>query len=317
MKRFLIAVIPFLVSAVAHGAEAPQLDASASSQAIVVPDTPPPTLDALMRPESKATSKVTDLRRQMLLEAGRTVGFRGGMAARAYELIGVLKGRASSLDTMYQFAPLISKNGTLPPVIVEARDLSAFAPDQIRTANRVYKIEREERFVSVPPTWRDYLFVGLPVNSSVDLPAFAARPQDSDEEKIWQKVVKEGWDDGYKQADAILAANFNRLTRDYTGIQLYSTLLQSNMISSTRIAESQQTVTGDGKQLMLGDKLRRVTERAKFETDPNKWRPTVNKGQAPRKVAAPTAPPAPVQSIPVATPAPSPSPITPEPASKP
>ena len=41
------------------------------------------------------------------------------------------------------------------------------------------------------------------------------------------------------------------------------------------MAESQQTVTGDGKQMMLGDKLRRVTGRATFETDPKKWRPTV------------------------------------------
>jgi defect-in-organelle-trafficking protein DotC len=51
---------------------------------------------------------------------------------------------------MFKFAPMIAKNGTLPPVIVEARDVAAFSQDQVRTANRVYKIEREERFVSVP-----------------------------------------------------------------------------------------------------------------------------------------------------------------------
>jgi len=58
-------------------------------------------------------------------------------------------------------------------------------------------------------------------------------------------------------------------------MHLYSSLLQNDMISSTSVAESQQTVTGDGKQMMLGDKLRRVTGRATFETDPKKWRPTV------------------------------------------
>ncbi len=49
------------------------------------------------------------------------------------------------------------------------------------------------------------------------------------------------------------------------------------MISTTKVAESQQTVTGDGKQLLLGDKLKRVTDKAKFETDPGKWRPTIKR----------------------------------------
>lgn len=122
----------------------------------------------------------------------------------------------------------------------------------------------------------------FPIKGGVDLPTFDARPQNSNEESVWRSAVKTGWDDGQKQADAILDANFNRLTRDYTGMLLYSTLLQEGMISSTRVAESSQTVTGDGKQLMLGDTLRRVTSsKASFETNPNKWRPTVNRGKAP------------------------------------
>ncbi|CAH2902547.1 MAG: IncI1 plasmid conjugative transfer protein TraI [uncultured Paraburkholderia sp.] len=79
------------------------------------------------------------------------------MAARARVLRDALNARADNLDTIFQFSPLINRNGTIPPVIVEARELSSFSPDQIRTANRVYKIGKEERFVSVPPTWRDYL----------------------------------------------------------------------------------------------------------------------------------------------------------------
>lgn len=63
------------------------------------------------------------------------------------------------------------------------------------------------------------------------------------------------------------------------------------MITTTRVAESQQTVTGDSKQMMLGDKLRRVTDKAKFVTDPGKWRPSVKKDAAkPNPVVAPTAP---------------------------
>lgn len=290
MKRLLLAALPMTICLSAHAADDLAIDPSSKDSKPPV-EMAPPDLDALLHPQSQASTKVTDIRSQLLSGVGHTVGFRGGMAARGHELIDVLNKREPALNAMYKFAPLIARNGTLPPVIVEARDLAAFSPDQIRTANRVYKIEREERFVSVPPTWRDYLYVGLPVRQSVELPTFEARPQTDDEEKIWQAAVRDGWADGYKQADAVLEANFHRLTRDYTGMHLYSTLLQADMISTTRVAESQQTVTGDGKQLMLGDKLRRVTDKAKFVTDPGKWRPTVKRDGS---TVAPPSPPAPV-----------------------
>lgn len=277
MKCFIIAAIPFLVSGVVYASE-PQVKHDHSTAS--VPEEPLVTLESLLNPISISATGVNDLRTEMLTQVGKTVGFRGGMAARGRVLIDVLKIRSDRLDTIFQFAPLINKNGTIPPVIVEARDLSAFAPEQIRSANRVYKIEREERFVSVPPTWRDYLFVGLPARGSVDMPTLDARPQNDREQAIWKVAVIDGWKDGESQASEILSANFNRLTRDYTGMMLYSTLLQAGMITSTRVAESSQTVTGDGKQLMLGETLRRVTSKASFETDPNKWRPTVNKGKS-------------------------------------
>jgi defect-in-organelle-trafficking protein DotC len=78
-------------------------------------------------------------------------------------------------------------------------------------------------------------------------------------------------------------------------MHLYSTLLQADMITTTRVAESQQTVTGDSKQLMLGDKLRRVTDKAKFITDPGKWRPTVKKEAPKPKPAVAPIPQVPAQ----------------------
>ncbi|MNJ37261.1 Toxin co-regulated pilus biosynthesis protein Q [compost metagenome] len=166
-------------------------------------------------------------------------------------------------------------------MIVESRDVASFSSDQIRTANLVYKKERDERFVSVPPTWRDYLLVGLPTQANVDLPVMEARPVDSAEMKIWQEAVKQGWQEGADQAVAILDANFNRLTRDYKGMLLYSTLLQQGMVGRSQVVESQQTVTGDGGQLTLGDKMRRLIGKAEFQVDASKWRPTIKVGPLP------------------------------------
>jgi defect in organelle trafficking protein DotC len=243
-----------------------------------------PTLDALANPPGALQTSVTDLRAQMLNDAGMTVGFRGGMAARAQELTQALDKRASQLDTLVQFAPLVSKQGTLPPVIVQAKDVAAFAKDQVRMAHQVYKMEREERFVSVPPTWRDYLLVGLHIQGAVELPLQSARPTGSSEHTIWRTAVQSGWADGVQQANAVLAANFNRLARDYSGMVLYSTLLQQGMVVRTRVAESRQVLSGNHQEMILGDTLRRVTDKARLETDTRLWRAAIRK---PKAVLAP------------------------------
>ena len=234
------------------------------------------SLEALSNPESKASTGITDLRLQLLRDGARTVGFRGGLAARAKELVDALSLRALDMEQIAPFATLVTKDGNVPPVIVEARDVAAFAPDQIRTALAVYDIKVPERFVSVAPTWRDYLLVGLRPKSA-ELPELGARPQNEAERVVWKEAVAAGWAEGTRQADAILHANFKRLVRDYDGMLLYSSLLQQGMLTQTRVAETTQTVSGDTHQIAVGDTLRRFTAKATFQTDARRWKPTVAK----------------------------------------
>lgn len=260
-------------------------------QGPAIPVSAAPTLESLSNPASKAKTGVPDLRAQMLHDAAHTVGFRGGMAARTQELLRALNRRADMLAVMFQFSPLVSPSGTIPPVIVAAKDVATFTPDQVRTANQVYKIEREERFVSVPPSWRDYLLTGLPIKPDVELPELPVRPQNDQEDTLWKAGVADGWQEGRRQADAILEVNFHRIVRDYAGMMTYAKLLQQGMISTTRVAEAQQTVTGDARQIVLGDTLRRVTAKAGFETDPRRWRPTMRSAAASSPASAASAAP--------------------------
>ncbi|HBW0379825.1 TPA: type IV secretion system DotC family protein, partial [Klebsiella pneumoniae] len=69
--------------------------------------------------------------------------------------------------------------------------------------------------------------------------------------------------------------NFNRLTRDYTGMLRYSTLLQQGMIKAPVITQQQQTVTGDKNRLMLGDKTKRMKQQAEFDINKRSWKPTI------------------------------------------
>lgn len=243
-------------------------------QSVLADDTEAPKginyyLDPPSNPESES-----DIGSSMLNEAAHTIGFRGGKAERATELRAALEKQRSNLDYMYSFQPLISPDGYLPPVIVEAKDVAHITNEQIRTANRAYDIVVPARFVSNPPTWKSYLLTGLLANR-IELPEPAAMPKDSKQRDIWQRAIKDGWKDGRLKADEIFVSNFNRLTRDYTGMLRYSTLLQQDMVKAPVISQQQQTVTGDKNRLLLGDKVKRMKKQAEFDVNKRNWSPTI------------------------------------------
>ncbi|EOZ1264658.1 type IV secretory system conjugative DNA transfer family protein, partial [Escherichia coli] len=68
---------------------------------------------AWLTPSGNQDDGISDTRRQMLTDAGRTLGFRGGKAQRSWELIQALNARESTLNALYDFRPLISKEGWL------------------------------------------------------------------------------------------------------------------------------------------------------------------------------------------------------------
>ncbi|EJS6739419.1 type IV secretory system conjugative DNA transfer family protein, partial [Salmonella enterica] len=78
---------------------------------------PPPDINAWLNPMNEKPEGISETRWKMLTDAGRTLGFRGGKARRSWELIQALNSRESTLNALYDFRPLISPEGWLPPVI--------------------------------------------------------------------------------------------------------------------------------------------------------------------------------------------------------
>lgn len=239
-------------------------------------DAPPGNIQDYLNPGVNDYNGLSDTMWQMLNDAGQTVGFQGGKAQRAWELRQILTERDSTLNAMYDFRPLISKQGYLPPVIATSADLAHITPDQIRTAYRTYNILVPARFVSNPPGWRTWLLPGL-ANKRIDAPDSSVRPKNSKERAVWETAVRKGWEDGRQSADRTLESNLNRLTRDYTGMLRYSTLLQQGIIQAPDVKESQQSVTGTRDELMIGDKVKRIQDPAGFVVDKNKWKPVIRK----------------------------------------
>lgn len=239
---------------------------------------PPGNIQDYLSPVANDYHGLSDTVWQMLNDAGQTVGFQGGKAQRAWELRQILTERDSTLSAMYDFHPLISRQGYLPPVITTSADLAHITPDQIRTAYRTYSILIPARFVSNPPGWRTWLLPGL-ANKRIDAPDTSVRPKNSKEKAVWDAAVRQGWEAGRQSADRTLEFNFNRLTRDYTGMLRYSTLLQQGIIQAPDVKESQQSVTGTRGALMIGDKVKRIQAPAGFVVDKNKWKPVIRQGK--------------------------------------
>lgn len=235
---------------------------------------PPPDINAWLNPMNEKPEGISETRWKMLTDAGRTLGFRGGKARRSWELIQALNSRESTLNALYDFRPLISPEGWLPPVIDEAQDVAHITPDQIRTSSHVWTIIRPERFVSNPPGWRDWLLKGLSTTATPGTEGSVV-PEDRTQRKVWEMALRQGWQEGRQNADLTLEANQKRLTRDFRGMMLYSLLWRQGMITRPDVTDQLQTITGNGQKLVTGDRVRRLKNHAEFNLQKSHWRPLI------------------------------------------
>lgn len=243
------------------------------------PDPESYDLKQLLNPDGSGVKEADTVRISILRNMGETLGFRAGLAKRAKEITNAFEPVAKVMDRAFNFSTLVTADSALPPVIAEAQDVAAITPNQLRTSNKVYNILKPEEFISVPPTWRDYLYTGLQVNVDADFPAKDAQPNSSAEKEAWRDAVEKGWSAGSDQADQILTANFNRLTRDFNGMLRYSLLVKQGMITKTEVATSSHTVSSEstGKRLILGERQQQITKPAEFKINAEKWQPVVSK----------------------------------------
>jgi len=221
---------------------------------------------------------ITPARASILKEAAMALGSRKGTADRSAVLVSELEARGDRLDKIYRFGALVTKSGVLPPVITEARDAVEATSDQLRVADRMYRIVARSRLITTPPSWRDYLFVGLRLTQGNEMPAAAVLPKNDAERAYWKEEVLLGYEYGKKLADEILNSNRARLDRDYMGMLRYSELLNKGMVSEPMVAVAPAVVSGDRNQINVGDTLYRVTDHGGFVTDAKKWQPTIEQG---------------------------------------
>lgn len=235
------------------------------------------SLEALtqLSAQSVPSAAILPARAEILSEAALALGSRKGMAERAAQLINTLEARASHLDRLYRFSVLVMKNGVLPPVITEARHAMQADHEQVRVADRMYRMIVPARLITLPPSWRDYLFLGLRTPSDDRMPLVNVLPKKPTERAYWKEQVLMGYAHGRELADTILQRNWARLDRDYLGMLRYLDLFHKKMVTKPTVSVAASLVTGDKQQMNVGDTLYRLNEQSAFVNDAKAWQPIV------------------------------------------
>lgn len=217
-----------------------------------------------------------DIRRDAIKEAAVSLGARGGLAARSFEIRDELETRARYLDKVFDFNQLLisAPSGLLiePPIIDESLNNMFIESDgqQAAVSDRLYNITNNARIVSTGRSWRNYLERDW---GSVESPPDILRPEDDEERELWIKLVKRGWDEGFRQANEIFEEDLNILIADFEGMIRYRMLLAQGMVSQPYALQVDRGITGGGTEMRVGDRAVQITGVPELMTGSDQWKP--------------------------------------------
>jgi len=224
---------------------------------------------------SSSAPTVGKIRIQALKDTALTMGAQSGLAYRSKQIDKALDKNRKELSQIFNFNGLMLAHDVLPPVLVQSsQSLHLSSPDVIRVSDHTYKIIQQAKFVTTPPTWRDYLWLSFTPPS---LPDQTLLPKNDQERKIWIKYIDMGWNNGIQQANTIYKNGLATLQRDYKGMILYRDLLDKNMVSKPFVATSDMGITSnaDHTEVRINDQVLRITAEPSLKPNSQQWKPVL------------------------------------------
>jgi len=243
---------------------------------------PPPALielqnqSATIEDEAAPNTVGLQIRADAQREAALSYGARGGLAYRTFEIQRRLAEYDSSLSRAFNFSRLLvaAPSGLLiePPIVSEAQQavLVNSGGQAAAVADRIYRINRVARIVTAARNWHLYLERDW---GRVDPPPSILLPKTDEEKVAWVAYVKQGWDQGIKQAEETFESDTDRLTNDFTGMIRYRELLAQGMISPPYALADDRGVTGGGSEMRVGDRGVTITGQSALIPKSTAWTP--------------------------------------------
>jgi defect in organelle trafficking protein DotC len=218
-------------------------------------------------------SPMSTMRRDAIQQTASILGARGALAYRSVQVDHMLNKQSSLLDGIFNFNRLLLPHNILPPVIeTSSNSMSENSNTSVRGSSKTYRLIQREKFVTVAPTWRDYLIMNY---KKPEVPSHILLPQNRGEANLWNQSLNQGWKQGITQANEIFEANLNRLKRDVDGMILYQRLLTQRMISAPSVTMKSLGVTGNAQEININDYIKLITGHSQLQPDSRQWRAIV------------------------------------------
>ena len=210
------------------------------------------------------------IREMAIKQVAESLGMQAGLAHESKVINNHLQQHAQQMDTVFNFNQLLYKHYLLPPVIVQSDNQIKVSDDgdMIRAGGNSYRIVKQVQFVTVPPTWRDYLWMSYQPPA---LPDKAVLPKNSAEQKIWAYSIVKGWSEGIQQGLNIFKVNMHKLSRDFNGMVLYKRLLAKNMVSPFYVKSKNLGITGNKDHITIDDRTLQITDKPEFQKSGKLW----------------------------------------------
>lgn len=219
--------------------------------------------------QDSSANEAQKARIKALYDTALKVGVTSGMAWQIENINKVVGSMSRDLDLVYDFGALMIGQGVVPAIITEARNVYSQDGDYaVRTSAGVYKIEKQARFSSVAPNWREYLSFSKGRAAEVD--DILSAKSDADKQ-LWREVVKKGWDQGVEQANIMLSQGMDRLNRDYSGMIRFHRFVVEGKVTLPVIASEDVALTHSGQTMAVDETLLRLTTLPEFNSKIGSW----------------------------------------------
>lgn len=236
-----------------------------------------PNLNNLLEAQAEVGLYVQSIedqaRIQSLIELANEKGIQLGMTNYMKESERILKREARNLDTIYNFQPLMISDKIVPPVITETKGIIENPNNlTLKTTGQVYKIDKQARFSTRPPSWRDYIQFDISAEeSTVQYIPQELKPRNENEKKIWSQTIKKSYEKGMKEGKNILLDSFDRLNKDYKGMILFHAMVIEGKLSMPAISSQSLAVSSSAEQVALNMELLKIQQLPSFNGNVSSW----------------------------------------------
>lgn len=197
-------------------------------------------------------------------------GFQGGLYITMKMIIDRLEDKMERAPLIDFRAIMVYQDGflMLPAKVTVQNGMEVITESAARRSAYIPRIERQPRFVSVIPTWRDYFTVKL---TPPEINRNSILPKTSEEQSVWREKVSEGWKEGVEQAYKNYEKRLRRMEDDYKGYLTYHILREHNMITEPTFSSNYYAVTGGGSKMSIDEVMVEVDVNPSLVSNRDAW----------------------------------------------